>query len=280
MQAYDLEKSFEKGQPGFEQKALYDAAGNKVGSSALWEAGADAFNLLQSRFARTTDDPVSVAVFDIRYEVMRDVVAQYLDGEVVAALREHRGSKRHQVAAQSWSTLELPSKALFLLELLDAGLAPHAQRAGFYDFLRIVAAVALLMRLDCAIFAQERAQTIDALAARAKRHSTAGERVQLGDDQPIMDVATFRRVLMSEHSVATLLRDLRKQFGERARAGAHARAAGYRRARAFVEAEWTEHRAAYSGNKSEFARHYARRIAKEMEVKVKDRTICEWLAAL
>jgi hypothetical protein len=215
-----LKKAFEAGQPGFDQKALYDAAGNKVGSSALWEAGADAYYLLQSKLVPEKDGPGPAAPFDIQFEVMQHMVAQYLDGEVAAALGEDPTRERYRTAAQSWGTLDLPSKALFLLELLDAGRAPRAQAAGFYDFLRIIAAVALLMRLDDAIFAQDRLQTIDAVAARAKRHAAGGEKVELGGEQSIMDVATFRRVMKAERSVSAILRELRKNFADRARAGA------------------------------------------------------------
>lgn len=278
MQAYDLEKSFEKGQLGCEHKALYDAAGNKVGSIALWEAGADAYHLLQSKFASPTEDSGSVADIDARFKVMQQMVAQYLDEEVAVALREDTASERHRTAALSWKSLDLPSKALFLLELLDAGQAPRAERPGFYDFLRITAAVALLMRLNDAILSQDRPTTIDAVAARAKRQDLEAE-IGLTTEQSIMAVATFRRVIHAEHSASGLLREARKQSVDRARAGALARAAAFKEARAFAEAEWRKYRADYKANRSAFARDYARIIANELHIKVKERTICEWLAA-
>jgi len=51
-----------------------------------------------------------------------------------------------------------------------------------------------------------------------------------------------------------------------------------RTAKDFVQREWRAHRADYSENKSEFARHYARRVQNEMGVRVTDKTIREvWL---
>ena len=60
--------------------------------------------------------------------------------------------------------------------------------------------------------------------------------------------------------------------------GGRARAAKTIDAKEFVLNEWRAHSEAYAGNKSEFARHYVRRLKNELEVEVKEKTIREtWL---
>ena len=60
--------------------------------------------------------------------------------------------------------------------------------------------------------------------------------------------------------------------------GGRVRAAKTINAKKFVLSEWQNHSDAYGGNKSEFARHYVRRLKNEMDVDVKEKTIREtWL---
>lgn len=65
---------------------------------------------------------------------------------------------------------------------------------------------------------------------------------------------------------------------ENARANAHRRHAKSEEAKLFVQREWEQHQRDYRGNKSEFARHYARRVMNEHAVSVTEKTIRErWL---
>ena len=60
--------------------------------------------------------------------------------------------------------------------------------------------------------------------------------------------------------------------------GGRVKAAKTINAKKFVISEWRTHSDAYDGNKSEFARHYVRRLKIEMDVDVKEKTIREtWL---
>lgn len=53
------------------------------------------------------------------------------------------------------------------------------------------------------------------------------------------------------------------------------------RAKAFVLAEWGLHKAAYEGNRSEFARHYVGRLVYELGIRVKHKTIAvNWLGGI
>ncbi len=52
-----------------------------------------------------------------------------------------------------------------------------------------------------------------------------------------------------------------------------------RKAREFVVAEWLQHRDVYGGNKSEFARHYVKRLWNERQLKITEKQMREvWLA--
>ena len=53
--------------------------------------------------------------------------------------------------------------------------------------------------------------------------------------------------------------------------GGRVRAAKTINAKKFVMSEWRNHSDAYGGNKSEFARHYVRRLKNEMDVDVKEK---------
>lgn len=60
--------------------------------------------------------------------------------------------------------------------------------------------------------------------------------------------------------------------------GARARHAGANRARAWVETEWTTHHIEYENNKSEFSRHYVRRVLHEFGVTITEKQMREvWL---
>lgn len=57
-----------------------------------------------------------------------------------------------------------------------------------------------------------------------------------------------------------------------------ARHYGARTAKLWVQAEWTSHRAAYLNNKSEFSRHYVRRVHNEFGVSITEKQMKDvWL---
>lgn len=65
----------------------------------------------------------------------------------------------------------------------------------------------------------------------------------------------------------------------RARKAANSRHKGSREARNFVRTEWAAHRTDYQGNKSAFARDYAKRVWNELNIRVTEKTVREsWLA--
>lgn len=67
-----------------------------------------------------------------------------------------------------------------------------------------------------------------------------------------------------------------------AKAGGHAsHESQYGKAKAFVLAEWKEHKELYGGNKSAFARTYVNRANKEYDTLVTHKTIAtSWLKGL
>ena len=69
--------------------------------------------------------------------------------------------------------------------------------------------------------------------------------------------------------------DVRK---ETASQGGRAKYKTHAAAKAFVQREWNKHLDVYQSNKSAFSRHYSRRVKKEFNVEVTERTIREvWL---
>ncbi len=65
---------------------------------------------------------------------------------------------------------------------------------------------------------------------------------------------------------------------QKARSAANARHGKFGQARRFVMEEWLQHKLAYNGNKSAFARDYVRRLKHEFDVGVTEKTIREvWL---
>lgn len=64
-------------------------------------------------------------------------------------------------------------------------------------------------------------------------------------------------------------------------AGATGRHERYLGAKEFVQMEWSLHKLAYEGNKTDFADHYAPRVKNEFAVKVTHKTIrTSWLKGL
>lgn len=84
-----------------------------------------------------------------------------------------------------------------------------------------------------------------------------------------------RTVQLDQAIDHSLMRLGRQDLGRR---NAQKRAAPYAAAREWISSEWAEHRHAYKGNKSAFARHYSRRLMLEKSIDVKEKTIRDvWL---
>ena len=108
------------------------------------------------------------------------------------------------------------------------------------------------------------------------------QRIQPVDPNP--EVAAYQLLLINQELRArinffSLVALIEIVESNAASAKADIRHAPTKRARAFVLTEWKQHRSAYSGNKSAFARDYVRRIKHELGVSVTEKTIREvWLA--
>jgi hypothetical protein len=144
-----------------------------------------------------------------------------------------------------------------------AQLAPLFMSMGSKDIntmMRSLAATCILVRIDDAAIAVDLDDTEEVSACS-------------------IEISEFKRLLNWETREGYAIDiAVRNKISQRAQSGGRAKYKDHAKAKEFVQQEWMEHRLAYEGNKSAFARDYVRRVANEYSVKVTEKTLREvWL---
>ena len=150
-------------------------------------------------------------------------------------------------------------RARVFLEILDNN-AMALEDPGLLQLVRGVAAICTIARIDDS-----------ALALFFDGN---------GLDDAAIDVGFFHgRVKPPTALFSTISEAKRVALSDAATSKAAKLHAPRNNAKDWVRSEWIEKREAYGGNKSEFARHYARRIKNERSIDITEKTIrVVWLA--
>jgi hypothetical protein len=262
MEAFDLLNSFGEGSAGRRLQALIDGEGRQVGDTALWRPGAEAFRLVGAIVFPPPDGGHGTS--ELRLRMLIGVLQDEVLPQVAARLAgEDQG-------ALALGPGDFPSSVLKLLDRLDACTIPSTADSGSRIALRLAAAAAVLIRIEQAVLASDR--SIEGLAQQVKRGLLPG----LSLPQIHLEIGALEQRIRADAPLGALLERMQVAVKQRAQAGGNARAAGFSRMKAFIEAEWAHHGNGYP-SKADFARIYARRLQNEFQDSVDPRTIVAWL---
>lgn len=237
-------------------------------SNSTWRAGKEAINalldLLRVADERGMERPVSlVELNEVLPELFKQAEA-FLDGEVYPDLEKaiNEGLLSTNVPLEEfrryWAEYSMASKVETFLQLVRSNPSALYQ-PDVAALPRKLAALAVLEKIDDFILESlDGGPGLGEVAVEIERLRSTVTLPQL----PGVDMAAVKRATLSE----------------RATVAASARHQKTNQARDWVRMEWGQHAQAYGGNKSEFSRHYARRLANERGVTVTEKTIREsWL---
>lgn len=265
----NFEESFGEKSKGRDCQQVVDTHGNSILSTTMWKAGDDAvkvlFELAQPLAGVEIQNSVNInelkaALSDIELQTNEflcndffpTLVDQVDAGRV--ALDFDRGSLELH-----WREADMAWRARIFLEILENN-AMALEDPGLLQLVRGIAAICTIARID------------DSALALFFDGS--------GLDEAAIDVGFFHgRVKLPTALFSTISQAKRVALSDAASSKAAKLHAPRNNAKNWVRSEWIEKHEAYGGNKSEFARHYARRIKNERSIEITEKTIREvWLA--
>ncbi|WP_454903343.1 hypothetical protein [Variovorax gossypii] len=258
LQAFDLHLSFDDDQPGFIAKRVMDARGKLHLDETVWAAGFLAYTYLAgiSEAILTPEgyrDWIGVANEMLDKEFFPDLLKMVDQGRVSFNL-----DSRAELEDR-WNEFDWVERLMLLLQITDQQ-APHwlvgdSPIDGYGQLI----ALALLWRVDSAVISE----FLDGN----------------GLIENVVDILALRDRLQLPKSMESTLNFAKQQARrEQATRAVAARHAPGKRARTFVQHEWSTHQNAYNANKSAFARDYVRRVKHEFGVDITEKQLREvWL---
>ena len=269
--SYDLAASFDEGSIGREVGRVIDTHGKEVLIPSIWSAGLRAYDELRNSTLFAGDGEVAVtgkAMADDFEQVASEIdtflnevfLPQLLEDLRAGILAIEPVTLNATEFMSMWGGLDVAERVELFLQCIGSALAAIRKAPEFVQFIKAFAAFATLARIDDARIA-----------------------VGLGDFDEAMicstEIERFRASLEApDRATANMDIAVKMALSDRASSGGKAKYEKHNQAREFVVREWSEHRIAYGGNKSEFARHYVRRVLNEFGLNITEKTVREvWL---
>lgn len=272
IQAYDLAESFGEGAKGRQEFSVIDNEGKMILTRSAWTAGVLAYGALRVSTVAADGSPglaepaeltdaIPSLVADADSRLSADFLPKFvadLDAGLVAIQPTPMNGAQF---LKAWSDFDTIERIGLFLQVADSARAALAETPDFVPHIKAMAALGILVRIDDAAIAAWLDDVQGAMLCSA-------------------DIERFRAHLEEpDRTLATIDVAVRMALANRASAGGKAKYETHNRAREFVAQEWATHRSAYGGNKSEFARHYVRRVFNEFGVSITEKTVREvWLA--
>ena len=265
----NFEESFGEKSKGRECQQVVDTHGNSILSTTMWKAGDDAvkvlFELAQPIAGVEIQNYVNIdelkeALSDIELQanefLLSDFFPVLLDqvdaGHVALEFDPGRLEPLWREADMAW-------RARIFLEIIGNN-AMALEDPHLLQLVRGIAAICTIARIDDSALAlffdgdglDEAAMDVGFFHARVKPPTALLSMISQAKRVALSDAASFKAAKLH---------------------------APRNNAKNWVRSEWNEKREAYGGNKSEFARHYVRRIKNERSIDITEKTIREvWLA--
>ena len=268
--AYSLVQSFSANGKGRKTRRIIDCNSKTILDARIWSAGALAFKLILDALNETNSEVTPKDVLDSMEDLGRQA-NDYLCQDHFPAFMKIADERNFQFNTDAgkvlsnsqvisyWKDYDLPSRILIFLKMtaVDPMLVRESPEYG--DFVRHLAAVAVLFRIDD--------------AAKAEIFDGRGLSECVADIEQIRPYLEPPAALFHAVDVA-----VKSALSEKSKKGGLAKYQKSNDARAFVVSEWGIHREAYNNNKSAFSRDYVRRLSFEFSVTVTEKTIREvWL---
>ncbi|QTD44573.1 hypothetical protein [Ottowia testudinis] len=266
---YDLVASFgPSDEPKGERRIVAKGRRSEriLGRSA-WDAGDEAVNALRTLYQVGEDSggrDLTIEELEEALPGVREQAENFLDLTFYPDFKAMLGAGRICVdiplesADAVWPDLALISKVEMFLELLEA-TRTQVPDEDLSDFMRRVAAIAVLAQLDeCALAYIDGSKNDGEKIIRVERM----RRFVRPSEPATLDFGKLQRLALSDLNTKLAQRRHKKTND----------------ARDWIREEWAAHAEDYQGNKSEFSRHYTRRLMNEKQVKVTEKTMREvWL---
>lgn len=265
LQALDLSASFGPNLEDKELRRLIDTNGYSRLDQHQWSIAARAVQVISEALRVEGAPPLTASELADALPVVADEGVQFLDEEFYPTLLEMFDTGKIVANAgkadlvEAWSEYELPEKVELFTQMLGANGVAIFQVPSLIPFVQRLAATALLYSLDDAMIAEfldgRGLPTVLRLVERLSAH------------------------IEPPHNMLAMIRTAKQMaLSERGADAALSRHGESNNARAWVQSEWLEHREAYGGNKSAFARDYVRRVRNERGVVVTEKQMREvWL---
>ena len=264
---YSFQNSFAKSSIGFQARRICGVKNSLWLDYAFWEVGLLAYQFLINRFNTELSLAKEIQSHALQHlfpricekwsdQIDSEFLPEFLD--LIRAGKVHLEDKEPAEFEGAWPQLTISAKILIMFDLaFRRGLDPFENDEGLT---KTLASLAVLSLIDEATMYAMSGDSDLVAACSAELHRI---RYVLDPDDPMR--------LAVEKARANVLKS---------RAGQGGTAKGKRSevARHFVTSEWDKHKTEYKQNKSAFARDYVRRVLREYEIQVTEKTIREvWL---